>query len=208
MNNINQLIGICGFIHSGKTAVAKVLNSEFNYHIINFSDSIKEIASLLFDWDLNLLQGNTKESKEFREKEDEFLTTSLGKTITPRNILQKIGTECFRKGLHSDIWIVCLKKKLMNLPDNSNVVIPDVRFKNEISFLKNLSNSKLWNIRRYENPVWWEEAIKKNLGEANTLSADIHPSEYSWIFDDSFYDEIIINDSNLEGLKKKVLNYF
>ncbi len=42
----------------------------------------------MFNWDREMLEGNTKESREWREKPDAFWSKQMDKEITPRWVLQ------------------------------------------------------------------------------------------------------------------------
>ena len=59
--------------------------------------------------------------------------------VTPRFMLQKIGTDCIRTHYDEDVWIRALELKLKVLTDNGkDVVITDVRFPNEGDVIKAL----------------------------------------------------------------------
>ena len=88
------IVGLLGLAGSGKGTVADYMVNEFGYEKQSFASPIKDITSTLFGWDRALLEGDTKESREFREKQQ-------GKYI-PRDVLQKIGTECFRDAFNPD----------------------------------------------------------------------------------------------------------
>jgi len=95
---------------------------------------LKDAVAAVFGWDRVLLEGRTKEAREWREQRDEWWSNRLGKDITPRHILQYWGTEVCRQGFHDDIWIASLENKMRKTGDN--IVISDVRFPNEIKAIK------------------------------------------------------------------------
>ena len=64
-----MIIGVVGFIGSGKGTVGDLLKTEFGFHSISFASHLKDVASLLFGWDRNLLEGDTDESRSFRERQ-------------------------------------------------------------------------------------------------------------------------------------------
>ena len=130
-----MIIGICGLIGSGKGTVADLLVTQHGFTKISFADKLKDSVAHLFNWDRELLEGITKESREWREKPDEFWSKETGKEITPRLVLQLFGTECMRKGFYDGIWISMVKKEILANPDK-NYIIPDVRFPNEIKTIK------------------------------------------------------------------------
>ena len=78
-----MIIGISGLIGSGKNAVAQSLTENFGYKQIAFADAVKDSVSSLFGWDREMLEGDTPESREWREQPDEFWSEETDKTITP-----------------------------------------------------------------------------------------------------------------------------
>ena len=129
-----MVIGICGLISSGKDTIADYLIKEHNFEKISFADKLKDSVAAMFDWDRELLDGKTAESRVWREKADPYWTNEMGVDITPRLVLQKFGTECMRNGFYDGIWVSLTKKKILDNPDK-NYVIPDTRFPNEAKML-------------------------------------------------------------------------
>lgn len=182
-----MIIGFLGFIGSGKDTAADYLVNFHGFRRDSFASTLKDAVACVFGWDRTLLEGRTKESREWREQPDIWWSERLGKSITPRYILQFWGTEVCRNGFHNDIWIASLENKIRKT--NDNVVITDVRFPNEISAIKN-AGGKVFRIKRGLDPDWYEYALSHNQGPTNmkwALSkmhlnqAQIHASEYSWV---------------------------
>lgn len=117
-----RLIGIAGFKGSGKSEVASMLCSLYGCKKVSFSSKLKDVVSVLFDLDRTLLSGDTEESRRWREQSLPSLSW-LG-DVTPRMLLQKIGTDLFREHLHPDFWL--------NIGPKQGVV-DDVRFINELN---------------------------------------------------------------------------
>lgn len=164
----------CGFSDAGKDQVAKRLIDEHGFIKLSFASVLKDILSILFSWDRNMMEGTTKESREWRETVDEWWSDKLLiQNFTPRWAMQNIGTDLFRQYFNTDIWIFALEKKLKNLK-NANVVITDCRFENEYNFLKNITYSevKFFYIERCEAPSWFYDKI---------IPSDLHISEYEWV---------------------------
>ena len=105
----NRVIGLCGFIGSGKGTVGEILVEEHGFVRLSFAKRLKDAVGHLFNWDRELLEGVTKESREWREKVDPFWTSEFGFEVTPRLVLQRFGSECMRQGLHDNIWISMVK---------------------------------------------------------------------------------------------------
>lgn len=201
-----MLIGICGLIGSGKGSVADYLVEKHNFTKLSYADKLKDGIAAIFDLDRELLEGETTESRFWREQPLEQLSKEFGYTIKPRDLLQKIGTEAFRKTLHNDIWVILTKLTIQANPD-INYVIPDVRFYNEQELVKQCGG-QLWQIRRGDLPSWWDVAITDNqLMLDEMLQYNIHESEYKWVRDDSYFNKIITNNASLDDLYKKVALY-
>lgn len=182
-----MIIGFLGFIGSGKDTAADYLVNFHGFRRDSFASTLKDAVSCVFGWDRTLLEGRTKESREWREQPDEWWSERLGKTITPRYILQYWGTEVCRNGFHNDIWIASLENKIRKTVDN--VVITDVRFPNEIAAIKN-AGGKVFRVKRGPDPEWYDDAIAHNQGPTNMRWAlskmhlnqsNVHASEYSWV---------------------------
>ncbi len=127
------IVSICGFQGSGKDTIANYLISEYGFVKISFAGAIKDIASVMFGWDRQKLEGLTKEDREWRETVDPWWEKQLNLPISPRYIMQQFGTELFRRHFHPDIWVKVVEKKLT---EYENVVITDCRFPNEIKMVK------------------------------------------------------------------------
>ena len=190
-----MIIGICGLIGSGKDTVASHLINNHNFVKISFADKLKDAVASMFDWDRNMLEGQTAESRNWREKPDEFWTNEIGKDITPRLVLQRFGTECMRQGLYDGIWVSMAKKKILDNP-NTNWIIPDVRFPNEVKMIKEIYGS-VWRVTRGKDPQWFQ-----HFKEEGVEPKSIHPSEYAWANTD--FDYFIENNSTIDSLNKSV----
>lgn len=200
-----MIIGICGLIGSGKGTVADIV-VEQGFTKVSFADKLKDGVATIFGWDRALLEGDTDESREWREQADEFWTRETGRTITPRIVLQEFGTDCMRNGFDDGVWVSLLKKHMIDNP--GNYIIPDVRFRNEQNMIRDLGG-KVWQVKRGNDPEWFQRAILDNANPdtSNLMSGfDVHQSEYKWIDVNSNFDCILYNNSSLEDLQSLVLN--
>jgi hypothetical protein len=201
------IVGVIGFIDSGKGTVGNILVDQHGFNPESFAKPVKDCVAIMFDWPRELLEGDTKESREFREKIDPWWTTKLGYEVTPRKMLQLFGTECIRDVIDQDMWIMQLERRLEDRP----YVITDVRFPNEIEMIKNSGGYLIW-VKRGELPEWYDTALDGNylkkirIGEhpMNYTYPEIHESEYAWI--GSPVDFIIENNGTLEDLNTNINN--
>jgi hypothetical protein len=199
-----KIIGICGFIGSGKGTVADTLVNEYGYTKLSFADTLKDGVAAVFNWDRKLLEGDTKDSRDWRETPDTFWTTELGREITPRYTLQLFGTDCMRRGFAEEIWVLAVKRQLVDNPD-TNYVIPDVRFFNERAMLRNLGG-QVWRVKRGPDPEWANKAISDNRYDTTWMDEHpkIHESEWRWLDYSTEFDKTINNDNDLVTLKSAV----
>jgi hypothetical protein len=200
-----MIIGICGFIGSGKDTAADYLVNFHEFRRESFAGTLKDAVSAIFGWDRELLEGRTKQAREWREQQDDWWSARLGKPITPRWILQYWGTEVCRHGFHDDIWIASLENKLRSSKDN--IVISDCRFPNEIKAIKEQNGHIVW-IKRGELPWWYDIAIAANRGNTlasqSLMSHNIHPSETSWAGTE--FDALVDNNGNIEDMYAQLRN--
>ena len=128
-----MIIGLVGYIGSGKGTVGDILVREHGYYKFAFADALKDAVSQIFVWPRGLLEGDSNASRAFRERVDPWWSHKFGYEVTPRLILQKFGTEACRHGIADNIWIAALEKRIQGYDD---VVISDCRFPNEIDFIQ------------------------------------------------------------------------
>ena len=192
-----MIIGICGLIGSGKGTVADILVENHNFEKLSFADKLKDGVASVFSWDRDMLEGDTDRSRIWREKQDEFWTNETEMSVTPRLVLQLFGTDCMRNGFFDGIWVSLVKQQILENP-NTNWVIPDVRFPNEVKMIQSVQG-QVWQVRRGDLPIWFMDKRDNNVEPI-----DVHPSEWAWIDKDESFEEIIYNDDSLEDLLKKI----
>ena len=200
-----MIIGICGFIGCGKDTAADYLVNFHQFKRDSFAAPLKDAVGAVFGWDRDLLEGRTKESRDWREQPDEWWTNRLGRSVTPRSVLQQWGTEVCRRSYHDDIWIASLENKLRSTKDS--IVISDCRFYNEINAIRKQGGKIIW-IKRGITPHWYDIAVKANQGDIKArawLDAEkIHASEYSWA--GTMFDKEIDNNGSIEDLYNQLKN--
>jgi hypothetical protein len=172
------------------------------WEIKKFAGKLKQIASLL--------TGIPVEDFEDQEFKKSYLGAEWGTVesnplnavpvfeniefnhlMSVRELLQKLGTEAIRDGLHPNAWVNALmceyKRPKLSEYNPSNWIITDVRFPNELEAVKDVKGLTLKVVR----PV-----------EKSKTPARLHPSETS--LDKAEFDYTIINDGSIEDLIEKV----
>jgi hypothetical protein len=195
-----MIIGVCGFIGSGKDTISDYLVNFHEFRRESFASTLKDAVASVFGWDRTMLEGRTKEAREWREQVDPWWAARLDMpTLTPRWVLQYWGTEVCRKAFHDDIWIASLENKLRNSKDH--VVISDCRFPNEISSIKNAGGKIVW-VQRGELPSWYNIAVEANRGSNVAINElkmlKIHASETAWVGTE--FDLVLDNNGTIDDL--------
>jgi hypothetical protein len=178
-----KLIGFTGAAGSGKDTAASVLIDQLGYEKISFASAIKDLVTIIFGWDRNMLEGATKESRAWREESDEWWSRRLGRDTTPRSVLQQWGTELGRETFHKDIWIAAVERKIAQNPDKK-YVLTDCRFINEAEMIKR-SGGKIINITR--------KGVELTGSHASEVGLPSH-----------IFDMVIVNDGSLEEFNSKI----
>ena len=205
-----MIIGICGFIGSGKDTIADYLVNLHHFRRESFANTLKDAVAQVFGWDRTMLEGRTKQAREWREQVDPWWSERLGiPHLTPRFILQQWGTEVCRKNFHDDIWIASLENKLRNSKDD--VVISDCRFPNEIKAIKQAGGMVVRVVRGPE-PEWYDAAVSRNRGpNGNSTWAlsgrrleqlGVHASETAWV--GTKFNVVLDNNGTLDDLYQQV----
>ena len=207
-----MIIGFVGFIGSGKDTAADYLVNFHGFRRDSFANTLKDAVAHVFGWDRVMLEGRTKEAREWREQLDLWWSERLNiPVLTPRWVLQQWGTEVCRHGFHDDIWIASLENKLRTSRDN--VVISDVRFPNEIRAIHNAGGLTV-RIKRGDDPEWYDAAVSVNRGpdgnatwslsKSKIEQLKIHASETAWV--GGKIDHIVYNDSTIDELFNQIKN--
>lgn len=111
--------------------------------------------------------------------------------MTVRTLLQKLGTEAMRDGLHTNVWVNALFADYKAIgwepEDVSNWIITDMRFPNELEAVKDRGGITI--------------RVTRDNG-TRAIDIDPHPSETA--LDNSTFDYEIVNDGTIKELAEKV----
>lgn len=169
---MTRLIGLYSHAPgSGKSTVAKMLDSV----TFSFADTLRNfvartLTSLGHDG-FDLVR-NHKEEK------------ILGIGVTPRQMMQTLGTEWGRACVHPELWVMIAEFESKNWLRSVNVTFDDVRFPNEADMIRRLGG-ELWLVDR-----------------PGVVYEGSHASEGALI--DVLPDSVINNSGDLEQLREVV----
>jgi hypothetical protein len=205
-----MIIGVCGFIGSGKDTIADYLVNIHQFRRESFANTLKDAVAQVFGWDRDMLEGRTRHSREWREQIDAWWAKRLDMpNLTPRYVLQYWGTEVCRRAFHDDIWIAALENKLRNSQDD--IVISDCRFPNEIKSIKDAGGIVI-RVARGAEPEWYDAAVSANRGPNGNVSwalsraklerLNVHASESSWVGTE--FDAEVDNNSSMDHLLNQI----
>ena len=172
---VPSLIGISGYIGSGKDTAGDIMKDILGegWEVKKFAGKLKRIASILTGIPVKRF-----EDQEFKKS---FLGPEWGNELmSVRELLQKLGTEAMRDGLHKNTWVNAL---FTDANSRSKWIITDLRFKNEF------------------------EAIKKRDGVTIRISRDsrskaTHSSEKD--LDNANFDYYINNNGSIDDLREEI----
>jgi len=176
---------------------------DYNWKIKKFAGKLKQIASLL--------TGIPVEDFEDQEFKKSYLGAEWGtveqvpiNSIPPfadmqfnalmsvRELLQKLGTEAMRDGLHPNAWVNALfadyRGPKMSEYNPSNWIITDMRFPNEMEAVKDKGGITIRVVRP----------------DMHSLQAMVPAHASETALDDAEFDYEIQNDGTLEELVSKV----
>lgn len=175
-----MIIGFCGLSGSGKDTAAEHLarnirNGNYRACIISLADTLKEITNdtchLLrpeCEMDRAILWGDAKTKNTYEIRDG----------LTVRTFLQYFGTEILRKHLGNDVFINALCARISQIATSYDVIlIPDVRFLNEMRGLLKYSKEKkyqMWMVHIIRDDV----VRMKHASEGNaSLIMDVFEDE-------------------------------
>jgi len=194
-----SIIGLVGFIGSGKGTVGDILEQK-GFIKDSFAKPLKDACAVMFGWSRELLEGDTEMSRKWREEPDSYWSEKFGREFTPREALQKMGTEAGRDVFHKDIWVI----SLLNRAKGKDVVVTDVRFQNEIKYIQD-NGGIVIRVKRGGDPIWFSHLEKIHSETERTKfmqHENIHKSEWDWVGCE--FDYTIGNNGTIQDLGKDV----
>ena len=117
-----RLIGLTGLARSGKDTIAGILCQHHGFIQMAFANPLKDAAAVLFDMPRSAFDEGD------REKPDPYWF------LSPRQILQFLGTNLIRNQLDSSFWVKRSARQYSRT--QGSVVFSDVRFDNEADWIR------------------------------------------------------------------------
>lgn len=115
------VMGLTGYAGAGKSAAAEYLELLYGFSIVSFADPLRDVA-LRIGWD------GTKRPPDAYPN---------GGVYNGRLLLQELGVG-MRISVGPNVWVDVARRRIeaLRLPPACNVVIPDVRFSNEVALVR------------------------------------------------------------------------
>lgn len=241
------IIGINGKISSGKDTVGQIIqylvceSKDTLAPYQKFEDLVKQIQEfglapisnkIQSGWEIKKFAGKLKEIAALltgctieQLEDQEFKKLDVGPDwgMTYRELLQKLGTEAMRNGLHTNVWVNALMADYHIASNKSmdesfkeqfltgrseihykfpNWIITDMRFPNELEAIKAKDGITI-RVNRNSYPTERDD-IKLTQRAETFLSGNIPEHESETALDDAKFDYVIDNNGTIEDLIQKV----
>lgn len=195
--------------------LSKGYNKWSKYEVKKFADTLKDMVCLLIYCTREQLEDqefkNTPLGPEWRIKElfsikrmitldpDNDYPHIPFKDMTPRLLLQLLGTQCGREILHPNVWVNALFSKYnlqlklhgAGIVENSehypNWIITDMRFPNEMEAIVDRKGitirvvRNMWYSVNEEGHHVWSDSENLFTGDVFTFSKEFYTKHQSWV---------------------------
>ena len=125
-----KLIGITGKARSGKDTAASYLAHKHGLIRYSFATPMKAAIKAMLGLSDRHMDGDLKEAE----------IPWLG--VSPRRIMQTLGTEWGRETIREDLWVVLAQRQWDQVSNptedtfHTGMIVPDVRFEDEADFIR------------------------------------------------------------------------
>lgn len=134
---MTKIVAFTGRAGSGKDTAANYLVSQFGFVKISFADPLRQVGKIVF--------GLTDAEMTDRVLKEQPLDRYP--CLTPRVILQRIGTEAFRNNFPG-VWVEAFKREAARY---DRVVVADCRFEDEEQAVHELGGS-VYRVKGVNSP--------------------------------------------------------
>jgi hypothetical protein len=149
MSKLKKLIGVTGRARCGKDTIASYLIRSYGFERLAFADPVKRAAQEIF-----ALPDSATWDPELKEVVIPFWG------LSPRQMFQRLGTDCVRNVFGEDIWLKRWLVAFINNCEEFDFVVPDVRFENEAALIRG-RGGVIIHVMRQDAP-----AINPHISEA------------------------------------------
>ena len=182
-----KIILLCGWAGAGKDATASILVNKYGYKRYAFADQLKDIASAIY--------GFPREMADTTDGKKNLWQCGFEKK-TIRDLLLLVG-KVERERFGKDIYVRSIIEEFKKLPEDSQIVISDLRYPAELAEMKMFGRNF-----NYEVEVWRIE--RKGQLESSVNDESEH---YMEAF---HYDNVISNPGtsmdDLENVIKPIMD--
>lgn len=175
-----MIIGVSGYARSGKDTVADHLVDQYNFSRVSFAAPMKKAMYILNP----IVSSDSIGNFRYKDLVDVYgLDKAKENTPEIRRLLQIFGTEVGRSMFGENFWVDLALKNA----GSENIVVTDVRFKNEADRIKSMGG-QIWRVNR--------TSVKPVTGHISEIDLD-----------DYNFDYVMQNDYSIEKMYKKIDEY-
>lgn len=169
-----MIVGLCGVAGAGKSTAARALVA-LGYVELSLAAPIKRIARDLFGFSVEQLNGPSSARNAIDPRYG----------VSPRHVLQTLGTD-WARAVDPNVWV---RRLIADASEHERVVVPDVRFRNEVDAIRDAGGIVIRLLRGLH------------------ASTDDHPSERAVreIPADAFFAEIDNREATVEQMQRDVV---
>jgi hypothetical protein len=168
---------------SGKSVVAQHLATWHGYELMRFAGPLKAmIRSMLREAGIGPYLVDRMIDADLKEAQ----IPGFAEGVTPRKLMQTLGTEWGRNLIQSDLWTsITMKRAQLIVEKGGRVVIDDLRFGNEYGAVFNCPGAKLLKLVR----------PGKEITRGHVSEGALEHCGFDWT---------IVNDGTLDDLRAKI----
>lgn len=148
-----NLVGFTGELGSGKDTAGEALLA-LGHTRFAFGDALKRMLQAI---------GLTHEHLHGTQQQKAEPIEWLDYEVTPRHMMQTLGTEWGRDLIHPQLWVMIMRRELLTHLVNHrlNAVVTDVRFENEAKMIRDLGGVIIHVQRPKPKKPWWQRLFSR-----------------------------------------------